>query len=185
MRIALCFIFACGAFSGVCRAADGKYKDLESCYQAFGQLETTQQGSKKVEVYKTEAEVAVGCNQRVIAKAKTAKTLPEVIELAGVIGTRSNWQSAMPVYTIGVKLDARSCGGKDQLYALDLALASPADNDHAKSGFAFMDACWKTSKQTFVEMMGASSGYTKTNLCDFMKHKNALPAAKKDFCEPH
>lgn len=156
-------------------------QDLEKCYQQYGQVETTQQGGKKVTVYKDQAEVAADCNQKVIARAKKEKKVPAILDLAGVIGKNSNWQSAMPVYTIAAKADAKkaTCTAKDPLYSLDLALASPADHAHAKGGVEFMGACWPAIKGELEKMAKASSGYTKDNVCAFLTGKKAAPAACK------
>jgi hypothetical protein len=166
-------------------AAAEDTKSLEACYQAYGQLETTAKGGKKVTVYKDQAEVAAECNAKVVARAKTLKTKAEVLELAGVIGRNSNWQSAMPVYARAAALDPGVCVDKDPLETLDLALESPVDHPHAAGARAFMAACWSASKESkdrYVKLLRGASSLKRANVCSFLQARNGRPKDKLDAC---
>ena len=180
-----------GLLSPICFSsafAAGKYPDLEKCYQSYGQVETTEKGGKKVSFYKDQGQVAGECNDKVLARARKEKKVPDVLALAGIIGRNSNWQSAMPVYSVAAKIDAKkaACIDKDPMYALGLALSSPADNDHAIGALAFMNVCWPKNKDALVELLkgDGGTGYAKDHLCKFLTDKKSLPADKQNLCRP-
>lgn len=166
-------------------AAAGKHSELEKCYQQHGQLEEVQKDGKKITTYKSPAEVAEECNEKVVAKVKGVKTLEEVKELASIVGRNSNWQSAVPVYTEGAKSAPKKavCDDSDAWRSADLALSSPEGHAHSTGALAFFDVCWEVMRKDIQDKLDASSGsYQKTHLCKFLKGKNALSEAQKKLC---
>lgn len=181
-RLPLAVVLA--AFLATPAFAAGKYPDLEKCYQRHGQLEEVQKDGKKITTYKSEAEVAGDCNEKVVAKAKGEKDLKNLNELASIIGRNSNWQSSLPVYTAGAAKNKAVCKEKDALYAADLALSSPKDHVHSTSALAFFGACWPDGKDTVIGLLkDDSDSYHKEHLCAFLNGKKALPANKQALCK--
>ncbi len=164
--------------------AAGKFSDLEKCYQRHGQVEEVQKDGKKITTYKSEGDVAVECNEKVVAKAKGEKDLKNVNELATIVGRNWNWQSAVPVYVEGAKKNKAVCKEKDALYAIDLALSSPKDHMHSTSALAFLGACWPENKDAVVALLKEdANSYHKEHLCAFLNGKKALPANKQALCK--
>jgi hypothetical protein len=172
--------------AGPARAdAAAKFPDLAGCYQRYGQLEETNENGKKVTVYKDQAVVAAACNKTVIARAAKAPDAATRRSLAELIGTQSNWASAVPVYTLMAKADKTNatCADKDVLYALDASLSHPSDDLLAKDGVTLMNACWPKNKAALAGMLTPNANsYVKDALCTFLKGKKALPADKVSTC---
>ena len=165
----------------------GSFPDLEKCYRDDGQLETTKKDGKETTVYKGQAEVAADCNAKVAARAHTEKSADKLLELAGIVGRNSNWASAVAIFVIGAKSTkegvAKICSHKDALYALEDALARPADNDEAKNAKQLMAACWPKNKTSIVGLLKADqNGYVIDNVCIFLQEKNAVAIEQKAIC---
>jgi hypothetical protein len=180
----LTVVAASGILFGASSAsAEDKYEAMGKCYQAYGQIETVMQDGKKITTYKDQAQVAAECNARVVEKAKAETKVDDILGWAKVIGVNSNWQSAMPVFTLAARADASkaTCTAKDPLYSLELALSAPSDNPWAVNAFAFLNACWPKNRDTLVDFL-TKDGYVKDNACKFLGDKNALPDGKKWLC---
>jgi hypothetical protein len=153
--------------------AAGKFGDIEKCYQPNGQLEEKTAGATKTTTYKSEAEVAEGCNAKAIAKAKGA-SVADVKELAGIVQRNSNQQSIVPVYTAGIspKTKKAICDDGDAWHAMLLALQSPAGHPHSEGSLGYLGACWPDDKQDVVELLdGEPNAYVKEHVCKFLKGK--------------
>jgi hypothetical protein len=160
------------------------FPELEKCYQQYGQLETSNSGGKKVTVYKDGAQVAGDCNEKVLARAQKEESESEILALAGVIGRNSNWASAMPVYTVAAKKNpSKICEDKDALYGLADALARPETDSIAKGGVEFMSTCWPNGKTAFTGLLVGNGDYVNTNVCRFLKSKDAIPARRASTCK--
>lgn len=159
--------------------------ELEKCYQKFGQVEETQSDGKKTSVYKDAAEVATQCNEKIIAQAAASTDEGAIKTFAGIIGRNSNWASAMPVFTLAAKRNPKvACSDADAMYGLGDALARPGTDKIAADALAFLTTCWPNGKDEFGKLLtGGQNGYVKTNLCQFLKSKNAIPARRSALCK--
>jgi hypothetical protein len=159
--------------------------DLEKCYQKHGQVERTRDGGKEVETYKDSAQVAGDCNAKILARAQAEKDEAEVKALAGVIGRNSNWGSAMPVFTVLAKRNPKTaCGDENALYGLADALSRPGTDKIATEAVTFLSTCWPNGKEEFVKLLtSGQNDYAKTNLCQFLKSKDAIPNRRKALCK--
>lgn len=159
--------------------------EFEQCYQAYGQVESVQQGNRKVTTYKSQAEVAQECNAKVVARARQEKDAAKVTALANVVGHSSNWQSALAVYAAGIRGETRKalCADKDAHNATELALSSPAGHPHSGNALAYLQACWPDSQPLAQNLLKAGAdSYHKEHLCKFLGGKKALPAQSKSQC---
>lgn len=116
-----------------------------------------------------------------ITRAKAEKKVATILRWAKVIGLNTNWQSALPVYTLAAKADKAQCTAKDPLYALDLSLSSPADHPRTANALAFMNACMPKGKDTFAGFI-AKGSYARDTVCKFLTEKKALPDSNKAEC---
>jgi hypothetical protein len=176
--------FVLSVLVGTAASAEDKYDAMAKCYQAYGQIETVTQDGKRVTTYKDEATVAAECNAKVLERAKSEVLVNDILKWAALVGTHSNWQSAVPVFTLAVRADTTKavCSAKDPLYALDLALAAPADHPHAIGAVGFMDACWPADKDTIAGYL-TKGGYQTSNACKFLEDKHSLPDGKRWLCK--
>jgi alkylated DNA nucleotide flippase Atl1 len=164
-------------------AAEDRFEAMGRCYQASGQIETVTTDGKRVTTYKDPAEVAAECNAKVLARAQTETRVEDALAWARVIGTHSNWQSAVPVFTIAARLDAThaTCTTSESLYALELSLGSPVDDPQAVAGAAFVSACWPAVRDALVGLL-PKGGYPTQNACKLLTDRKALPDGKKWLC---
>lgn len=156
---------------------------IEKCYSAWGEVEETAKGGKKVTRFKSESDVAEECDAKVIAKAKSEPSKEKILELATVIGTKSNWANALPVFELAAKKDRELCSNKQATYSVSIALSRPADDKPAKEAFQFLKSCWPKSKEVTLALLEKSeNGYEKENLCNFLKENDAKAGESSGKC---
>lgn len=156
---------------------------LEKCYSGWGEVEETVKGGKKVTRYKSEADVAEECNAKIIAKAKSEPSKAKILELATVIGTKSNWANALPVFELAAKKDNEICANKEATYSVSMALSRPSDDKPAKEAFQFLRSCWPKSKEVTLALLEKSEeGYEQKNLCAFLKEKDPKAVESSGKC---